>query len=176
MKTDLESSSTDHGIGDQFDDAISFGSNPGQFPLYAEPGESYVVNITVNSSQPDMVYYGMWIDWDEDGVYDDFYTGSQQTASPATATTTITAPANVGNSVNVRLRADDNPFTETDFSGGKTNGEAEDFQALIVLPVELTQFNGRPNGCLVDLQWYTCLLYTSPSPRDQRGSRMPSSA
>ena len=24
--------------------------------------------------------------------------------------------------------------------------------------------------------WFTCLLYTSPSPRDQRGSRMPSSA
>ena len=34
----------------------------------------------------------------------------------------------------------------------------------------------------IDAQWklgdmsYTCLLYTSPSPRDQRGSRMPSSA
>ena len=29
------------------------------------------------------------------------------------------------------------------------------------------------------LDWkkrYSCLLYTSPSPRDQRGSRMPSSA
>ena len=25
-------------------------------------------------------------------------------------------------------------------------------------------------------QFYDCLLYTSPSPRDQRGSRMPSSA
>ena len=25
-------------------------------------------------------------------------------------------------------------------------------------------------------QLFTCLLYTSPSPRDQRGSRMPSSA
>ena len=25
-------------------------------------------------------------------------------------------------------------------------------------------------------QWINCLLYTSPSPRDQRGSRMPSSA
>ena len=24
--------------------------------------------------------------------------------------------------------------------------------------------------------WHICLLYTSPSPRDQRGSRMPSSA
>ena len=26
------------------------------------------------------------------------------------------------------------------------------------------------------VDWDTCLLYTSPSPRDQRGSRMPSSA
>ena len=25
-------------------------------------------------------------------------------------------------------------------------------------------------------RWWSCLLYTSPSPRDQRGSRMPSSA
>ena len=30
------------------------------------------------------------------------------------------------------------------------------------------------NGCPVDTDG--CLLYTSPSPRDQRGSRMPSSA
>ena len=27
-----------------------------------------------------------------------------------------------------------------------------------------------------DIEGYICLLYTSPSPRDQRGSRMPSSA
>ena len=27
-----------------------------------------------------------------------------------------------------------------------------------------------------DFTYYACLLYTSPSPRDQRGSRMPSSA
>ena len=27
-----------------------------------------------------------------------------------------------------------------------------------------------------DVVWQACLLYTSPSPRDQRGSRMPSSA
>ena len=30
-------------------------------------------------------------------------------------------------------------------------------------------------GCMQDT-YITCLLYTSPSPRDQRGSRMPSSA
>ena len=28
----------------------------------------------------------------------------------------------------------------------------------------------------VDMPLHACLLYTSPSPRDQRGSRMPSSA
>ena len=33
----------------------------------------------------------------------------------------------------------------------------------------LTQLSFNQDG-------YTCLLYTSPSPRDQRGSRMPSSA
>ena len=29
---------------------------------------------------------------------------------------------------------------------------------------------------VMNRQFYNCLLYTSPSPRDQRGSRMPSSA
>ena len=29
---------------------------------------------------------------------------------------------------------------------------------------------------VAELQFYTCLLYTSPSPRDKRQSRMPSSA
>ena len=35
-----------------------------------------------------------------------------------------------------------------------------------------TSINGNPREALVKI----CLLYTSPSPRDQRGSRMPSSA
>ena len=142
------------GDGDQFDDAMTFGSAPGQFPLFAEAGQTYDVDITVNSAQADLVFYAMWIDWNEDGVYDDFHTGSQTTASPATATVSITAPAVVGNSVNVRLRADDNPFVATDFEGGKTNGEVEDFQALVVLPVKLTHFSGQESGCHVNLKWH----------------------
>ena len=44
----------------------------------------------------------------------------------------------------------------------------------------ITQFGG-PNGELAAstryiTQRYTCLLYTSPSPRDRQKSRMPSSA
>ena len=35
---------------------------------------------------------------------------------------------------------------------------------------------GSELGSLSAMYFYACLLYTSPSPRDQRGSRMPSSA
>jgi len=87
--------------GDQFDDAISFGSGAGQFPLIAAPGTTYDVDIMVNSTQPGLVFFGIWIDWDEDGIYDDFHTGNQVTSSPAIATVTITAPSSVGSAVNV---------------------------------------------------------------------------
>ena len=37
----------------------------------------------------------------------------------------------------------------------------------------ITRVEPSLEACFID---YGCLLYTSPSPRDQRGSRMPSSA
>ena len=40
--------------------------------------------------------------------------------------------------------------------------------------VNLVNVNGQPSG--KELQLQTCLLYTSPSPRDRTRSRMPSSA
>ena len=53
-----------------------------------------------------------------------------------------------------------------------------------IVHIGLTQSSGTFNFkkltiqevTLVGTYCYTCLLYTSPSPRDQRGSRMPSSA
>lgn len=147
---------TSNNGNDQFDDAITFGAGLGEFPLIPVAGASYNVDVAVNSAKIDTVFYAMWIDWDEDGVYDDFYTGSQITTGTGSenATVNITAPAFIGSSVNVRLRADDSPFAPTDFSGGKTNGEAEDFQALVSLPVELTLFSGKANGCHVALNWH----------------------
>ena len=38
------------------------------------------------------------------------------------------------------------------------------------------KYLSRVHGTCKNTAIYTCLLYTSPSPRDQRGSRMPSSA
>ena len=39
-----------------------------------------------------------------------------------------------------------------------------------LVPIEFNLYQNHPNP------FNPCLLYTSPSPRDQRGSRMPSSA
>ena len=44
------------------------------------------------------------------------------------------------------------------------------------LPEDLARFKALTLGKPVVMGRKTCLLYTSPSPRDQRGSRMPSSA
>ena len=43
-----------------------------------------------------------------------------------------------------------------------------------VLRIESPQYLGSED--ISRDRYITCLLYTSPSPRDQRGSRMPSSA
>ena len=41
---------------------------------------------------------------------------------------------------------------------------------------EMSMVDEKPRSASVRALCSTCLLYTSPSPRDQRGSRMPSSA
>ena len=45
-----------------------------------------------------------------------------------------------------------------------------------LLSVEITIQNATNGNYYNGDGWRSCLLYTSPSPRDQRGSRMPSSA
>ena len=154
-KTDFETSQSSSvaADGDSNDDAMTFGSANGQFPIVVTAGETFDVEITVNSAQPDNVYYGMWIDWDQDGSYDSFYSGMQATASPATATIIVTAPSSIGSVTNIRLRVDDEPLSSSDFQGGKSNGEVEDYQAFVVLPVELVNFTGRTKACTSILDW-----------------------
>ena len=76
----------------------------------------------------------------------------------------IAAHANVSKSTVSRVLNDTTPVNE------------EKRQAVLAAMKEM---NFEPNifaRGLASGQSYTCLLYTSPSPRDQRGSRMPSSA
>ena len=67
-------------------------------------------------------------------------------------------------------------------TGAKINSKAmqqqsaEIAQKLIDLETKVHEIAGQPFNIGSPKQLQHCLLYTSPSPRDQRGSRMPSSA
>ena len=67
------------------------------------------------------------------------------------------------------LRAFESSPKERPFDGVETDLEVG--EGLLAEILDATKFDSTP------LEWmWSCLLYTSPSPRDQRGSRMPSSA
>ena len=81
--------------------------------------------------------------------------GSIQEGSPVTFNVTTTG---VPNNTNLYYYVKGTAATSTDFGGANTSGY---FLIAVADP---------------SIGIGTCLLYTSPSPRDQRGSRMPSSA
>ena len=153
---DISANSSQAADADDYDDAMSFGGGAGEFPLSVTSSQSFDVTITLNGeTNGDEVFYGMWIDWNDDGIYDSFYNGSGITNSPVDVTVSITVPEGVNGTdmVNVRLRADDDSFAEEDSSGSRTNGEVEDYQALVALPVELVSFKGEAKNCEVQLNW-----------------------
>ena len=74
----------------------------------------------------------------------------------------------------------------TDISGGPSASMLENCRHVVNssrlleegVRADLDRSERRTEGSRADFReaLYICLLYTSPSPRDQRGSRMPSSA
>ena len=54
--------------------------------------------------------------------------------------------------------------------------EKDDIIQLALLPFDYDPLDGRITDVHKEMSFEGCLLYTSPRPRDQRGSRMTSSA
>ena len=59
---------------------------------------------------------------------------------------------------------------------GPRPGFVLELRSALVDELETLDTNKTPADEAADIVYEPCLLYTSPSPRDQRGSRMPSSA
>jgi|GEM_PF-6815377 len=157
-ETATKTNETFDAAADNFDDAMSFGNAAGQFPTDITPSMSYDVSVTLNGNQTgDIAYLGMWIDWNDDGVYDDFYPTSGIVNSAVAVLVSITAPATyiTGTPVNVRLRSDDEVLTAAAFAGGITNGEVEDYLYDAVLPLEIGSFSGFNKGCVNVINWQT---------------------
>ncbi|XZF15700.1 GEVED domain-containing protein [Chitinophagaceae bacterium MMS25-I14] len=116
-------------------------------------------DVTVNSQGPvNNVQWGMWVDWNTDGVFDDFFHDSVNTASPVIVPVSVTSPASIKLNYIVRLGVKTGTaFTANDYSLPITNGEWEDFIAApIPLNVALLSFTAtKKTTSSALLQWQT---------------------
>ena len=77
----------------------------------------------------------------------------------------------LGNNPILQVVDTSNGFSETRLCDTRYMDEA-----MVSLEDIWINIPGAPKNISADIEFLNCLLYTSPSPRDQRGSRMPSSA
>ena len=94
-----------------------------------------------------------------------------------------TYKATLDDSPKVHNQLKTNVLSDREFCYGNPNQAFEKADKIVKLKIEYPRNSCTPlEGFIVQSNYnpesnqYTCLLYTSPSPRDQRGSGMPGSA
>lgn len=116
-------------------------------------------DLTINSQGPvNNVQWGMWVDWNADGVFDDFFHDSVNTTSPVVVPVSVTSPASIALNYIVRAGVKTGAaFTSDDYSLQINNGEWEDFiGALIPLNTTLLSFTAtKKTASTALLQWKT---------------------
>ena len=122
------------------------------------PNTTKTWDITVNSQGPVTgVQWGMWIDWNADGIFDVFYNGNVNTASPVTIPVSVMASASMVSDYIVRLGVKTGAaFTSSDYDYPVINGEWEDYIGpQTTLPVTLVSFTAVKADQNAILKWET---------------------
>ncbi len=129
------------------------------FPSKVVPGLTALFTVTVNSPTGlgTRVYFGLWVDWDTDGAFDDFYPGYGDTHSPTDVGVVVTVPASyqANDPVYFRLRATDSPLSSGQSGGTILNGEVEDYRDEFPTAVSLAGFTAVKVDDGVLLEWET---------------------
>lgn len=116
-------------------------------------------DLTVNSQGPvNNVQWGIWVDWNADGVFDSFFHNSVNTASPVIVPVTVTSPASIAPNYVVRAGVKTGAAFATDqYNLRIGNGEWEDFIAApIPLNVTLLSFTAtKKTATAALLEWKT---------------------
>jgi hypothetical protein len=134
------------------------------FPTSIALGQDAWFGVIVNGYDPGMtVHFGIWIDWDVDGIFEDFYKGSGVTQSPNgrnsdTTWMLINIPPTIPLGMAFfRARAFQAEPTSLDYGRAMRSGEAEDYRWDVSgpLPVELAYFTAVAQGSDAILNWGT---------------------
>lgn len=111
--------------GDTNDDGITL-------PAFFTPGASSDIDIELNTNiTSKQVYYGLWIDWDNDNTFEDFYSGSSTISSASTVAQSVDCPSSyVGSKINVRCRVSERALLSSEATGDivEGTGEVEDYR------------------------------------------------
>ena len=110
------------GTGDSRDDGLTY-------PSAYRPGQPADLSITLTTNISNkQVHYGVWIDWDGDKSFEDFYQGSHVITNSETVTQAVSVPAGfTGGNIAIRVRAATTAFSSTDVAGEMDLGEVEDY-------------------------------------------------
>ncbi|MEM1323623.1 MAG: LruC domain-containing protein [Bacteroidota bacterium] len=122
VSEDLADNSNASADGDSYDDGLNH-------PLVYRPGGTAGMYVSLNTNFASQeVFYGMWIDWDNNGSYEDFYNGSKTITGMEDVLQTVNVPANfTSGSIAVRLRAAEKAFSSGDDDNDLLLGEVEDY-------------------------------------------------
>ena len=142
--------------GDDYDDGFSM------ITTQVYPDSTFRANISISSNVADKkAFWGMWIDWDSDGYYDDFQNGQVDVTSSEDQEVNFQVPSSFDKeTLSVRVRVTSKLIEESDFSGDILEpGEVEDY----VLSANQTELCGNGlddnNDGLLDCDDPVCFKY-----------------
>lgn len=139
--------SNEDASGDPNDDGLIL-------PKKYKPGGTVDFDITVNTNMTNKkIHYGLWVDWDEDTVFDAFRTGTKTISQSNTLTETLIVPLDfAGGDISARLRIAENDIKESDATGNLGLGETEDFMARGSLPANVSFARSTNTGLETEAQ------------------------
>ncbi len=109
--------------GDDGDDGLVMGTN-------YQPNTINQASLSLNTNTPEITaHFGLWVDWDIDGTFDDFYNGSKVISSLTSVNIDIAIPADFnGQNFAIRARVSAKEVTKDQYQGDIYEpGEVEDY-------------------------------------------------
>ena len=103
-------------------------------------GGQLTANIGLNSNESLALYYGIGVDWDDDGVFDEVINGSTAISGATPLVQTLTPPVNfITGLVNIRILVSEAVVDQSNISGDvMAMGEVEDYRFLITSDEDCT--------------------------------------